>query len=161
MPTEHEDFSQATPIIELAQKNDSPQDIFKRFRDSSDWPKRFSDKLQQKKDCLFHFFSWTRETINLLPPEDIDHFIKYIKDQDQVSLEKNDIWPQLTIVDDPDREWLDGTKEWHNEEGELHRLDGPAYETPNGYEYYFIEGKKLTEEEFYVHTESTIERNKQ
>jgi len=36
----------------------------------------------------------------------------------------------------------DGSKEWFDEEGELHREDGPAREYPDGSKYYFYHGKR-------------------
>ncbi len=37
---------------------------------------------------------------------------------------------------------------WHNESNQPHREDGPAVEWADGDKSYFINGKKLTEEEF-------------
>ena len=36
-------------------------------------------------------------------------------------------------------------------ENKIHRLDGPAIIHSNGLKYYFIDGKKLSKEEFDVH----------
>ena len=36
---------------------------------------------------------------------------------------------------------VDGTVRYYNEEGEKHRLDGPAVEWSNGYKEWYIEGK--------------------
>jgi hypothetical protein len=36
---------------------------------------------------------------------------------------------------------LFGDKEWYNDEGKLHRLDGPAIEKENGYKAWYVEGK--------------------
>lgn len=36
---------------------------------------------------------------------------------------------------------IDGSKEWRNSEGQLHREDGPAIELPNGSRGWFYEGK--------------------
>lgn len=33
-----------------------------------------------------------------------------------------------------------GAKTWRNNEGRLHRLDGPAYEAPDGYKSYIKNG---------------------
>jgi hypothetical protein len=35
-----------------------------------------------------------------------------------------------------------GTKRWFNSKGELHRLDGPAYEEPDGTKRWFKEGRR-------------------
>ncbi len=51
-------------------------------------------------------------------------------------------------------------REDRNENGELHRLDGPAYVLTgdNGRREYWIDGKHLTEEEFYDHPDCTAKR---
>ena len=41
-----------------------------------------------------------------------------------------------------------GNKSWYNENGELHREDGPALEYSNGTKEWWIKGVRLTEEEF-------------
>lgn len=38
--------------------------------------------------------------------------------------------------------------EWRNEKGELHREDGPAVEWVNGGKSWYINGEKLTEEQW-------------
>jgi hypothetical protein len=38
--------------------------------------------------------------------------------------------------------------EWRNEEGKLHRLDGPAVKWWDGHKEWWIEGKKYTEAQF-------------
>jgi len=71
----------------------------------------------------------------------------------------------------------EGTKRWHNEQGELHREggpaiecangtkywyhndklhreDGPAIEWADGTKYWFVNGKELTEAEFKARTKS-------
>ena len=42
----------------------------------------------------------------------------------------------------------DGTIEYRNSKGELHREDGPAIELADGTKSWYINGKSLTEEEF-------------
>ena len=41
-----------------------------------------------------------------------------------------------------------GVKRWHNENGELHRLDGPAIEYASGAKEWYIEDVYHTETEF-------------
>ena len=41
----------------------------------------------------------------------------------------------------------DGTREWFQND-ERHRLNGPAFEGVDGYKAWYIDGIKLTEEEF-------------
>lgn len=41
---------------------------------------------------------------------------------------------------------MDGTIEWRDAEGELHRNDGPAAIYPDGRKAWFIEGVKVREE---------------
>jgi hypothetical protein len=48
--------------------------------------------------------------------------------------------------DGPAIESPDGKKSWHKE-GKHHRLDGPAFEHPNGTKYWIIENKQYFEEE--------------
>ena len=38
--------------------------------------------------------------------------------------------------------------EYRNKGGKLHRLDGPAIEISNGYKAWYVEGNKLTEQQF-------------
>jgi len=40
-----------------------------------------------------------------------------------------------------------GAKHWFLN-GNLHREDGPAIESPDGEKYWYLEGEELTEEEF-------------
>jgi hypothetical protein len=35
----------------------------------------------------------------------------------------------------------EGTKMWRNQEGQLHRTDGPAYETANGDKAWWVDGQ--------------------
>jgi hypothetical protein len=37
---------------------------------------------------------------------------------------------------------------WYNENDQLHREDGPAIEYSDGFKYWYLDGLKLTEEEF-------------
>lgn len=41
-----------------------------------------------------------------------------------------------------------GATRWYNEEGRYHREDGPAIESAGGSRYWYINDKRLTEEEF-------------
>jgi hypothetical protein len=41
-----------------------------------------------------------------------------------------------------------GTIRWYNEDGQLHREDGPALECADGDKSWWINGQRLTEEEF-------------
>jgi hypothetical protein len=34
-----------------------------------------------------------------------------------------------------------GTKKWYNQQGQLHRTDGPAYETANGGKEWYLNGQ--------------------
>ena len=38
--------------------------------------------------------------------------------------------------------------EWYNQKGQCHREDGPAIEWANGTKEWYINGRKLTEQEF-------------
>ena len=54
---------------------------------------------------------------------------------------------QLHRVDGPAIEYSNGTKYWY-QNGQLHRVDGPAIEYSDGSKKWYIEGNELTEEEF-------------
>lgn len=41
-----------------------------------------------------------------------------------------------------------GTTSYYDDDGKLHREDGPAVEFSNGFKVYYNHGKKVTEEEF-------------
>ena len=41
-----------------------------------------------------------------------------------------------------------GRRCWFNNKRELHRIDGPAFESTNGTKEWWINGVQLTEEEF-------------
>ncbi len=45
-------------------------------------------------------------------------------------------------------EWADGHKYWL-QNGRYHRIDGPAVERANGDKKWYINGKKLTQEEHF------------
>ena len=45
------------------------------------------------------------------------------------------------------RVYTDGTKQWLQND-KLHRLNGPAYEYPNGTKGWWIEGKQYSEQAF-------------
>ena len=40
-----------------------------------------------------------------------------------------------------------GTKEWFNEKGQLHRLDGPAVEWADGIKSWYLNGVEVTEDQ--------------
>jgi hypothetical protein len=42
----------------------------------------------------------------------------------------------------------DKTIRWYNDKDQLHRLDGPAVERSDGYKAWYIEGQRMTKEEF-------------
>jgi len=44
--------------------------------------------------------------------------------------------------------WASGTKEWYQHD-KLHRLDGPAVTRTDSKDEYYVDGRPLTEEEFY------------
>jgi len=48
-----------------------------------------------------------------------------------------------------------GTKFWTNSKGEKHRTDGPAVETLSGHKSWWINGKKLTEQQFLAKTQDS------
>ena len=48
---------------------------------------------------------------------------------------------ELHRVDGPAYEHPDGTKAWFLN-GRLHRVDGPAYEHPDGDKYWYLDGKR-------------------
>ena len=54
---------------------------------------------------------------------------------------------ELHRLDGPAVERSNGNKYWHQND-KLHRLDGPAVEDADGYKAWYIDGIKLTEEEF-------------
>ena len=47
-----------------------------------------------------------------------------------------------------------GDVRWYNENDKLHRLDGPAFECPDGYKEWYIESIEYTEEQFLAKIES-------
>jgi len=53
----------------------------------------------------------------------------------------------LHRLDGPAKEYVDGTKIWYKE-GKLHRLDGPALEDADGDKRWYINGESFTEEGF-------------
>ena len=59
---------------------------------------------------------------------------------------------ELHRLDGPALEYADGAKEWY-QNGRLHRLDGPAVEYLSGAKQWYIEGKSLTEAEFLTRTQ--------
>lgn len=63
---------------------------------------------------------------------------------------------QLHREDGPAYELADGTKKWWLN-GKLHREDGPAIEWANGIKSWYLNGQRLTEEEFLNKTQSTKE----
>ena len=66
---------------------------------------------------------------------------------------------KLHREDGPAKEYVDGTKCYYLN-GKLHREDGPAIEggnTPT--KYYYINNKRLTEQEFLARTSNTITIN--
>ena len=42
----------------------------------------------------------------------------------------------------------DGNKRWHDQQGQRHREDGPAFEAVNGSKEWWLNGKQYTEEEY-------------
>lgn len=42
----------------------------------------------------------------------------------------------------------EGSTRWYNEKDQLHRENGPAVEWVDGHKEWWVNGKKLTEEEF-------------
>ena len=60
---------------------------------------------------------------------------------------------KLHRLDGPAAEYTNGIKAWH-QNGLYHRLDGPAVEHVNGAKEYWIEGEKLTEQEFLARTQA-------
>ena len=59
---------------------------------------------------------------------------------------------QLHRLDGPAFELASGTKYWY-QNGQFHRLDGPALEWANGDKSWYINGKWLTEAEFLARTQ--------
>ena len=47
--------------------------------------------------------------------------------------------------------------EWRNEEGKLHREDGPAIERNDGSKFWYLNGQEVTEEEHRRRTQKTVE----
>ena len=66
----------------------------------------------------------------------------------------NEIWNTHGFRDQilPDgckiRYYSSGSKYWFNQNGQYHRLNGPAAEYSNGYKEWWIEGKAYTEQQF-------------
>lgn len=54
---------------------------------------------------------------------------------------------KLHRLDGPAMEWEDGSRSWFVN-GQIHRLDGPAVEQSNGYKSWWIEDCRYSEEEF-------------
>ena len=65
---------------------------------------------------------------------------------------------QLHRLDGPAREWYDGSKFWY-QNGKLHRLDGPAVERIDGTQEYWISGCKYTESEFKFFSQAILGKN--
>jgi hypothetical protein len=63
---------------------------------------------------------------------------------------------QIHRLDGPAYESADGSKEWLVE-GKLHRLEGPAIEYANGYKAWWVEGQRMTKEEFNEYIKPTCE----
>ena len=57
---------------------------------------------------------------------------------------------ELHREDGPAIEYTNGDKSWY-QNGKAHRLDGPALESANGTRFYFINDRELTEDEWKVH----------
>jgi hypothetical protein len=49
--------------------------------------------------------------------------------------------------DGPAIEWADGSKFWYLN-GQLHREDGPAIEYADGTKFWYLNGERMSEEEF-------------
>ena len=60
---------------------------------------------------------------------------------------------KLHRLDGPAVEWPDGTKMWY-QNGLYHRLDGPAVEYADGYKEWWVEDKQYSEEQFLAKIES-------
>ena len=54
---------------------------------------------------------------------------------------------KLHRVDGPAIKWWNGDKAWWSH-GKLHREDGPAVEHVDGSKFWYLNGKRYTEEEF-------------
>jgi len=52
---------------------------------------------------------------------------------------------QLHRLDGPAIEWANGSKFWY-QNGQFHRLDGPAVERANGGKSWYVRGKRITDE---------------
>ena len=59
---------------------------------------------------------------------------------------------QFHRLDGPAVEFTSGAKQWYQND-KLHRLDGPAIECASGHKHWYIEGKLLTEAEFLTRTQ--------
>ena len=51
-----------------------------------------------------------------------------------------------------------GATHWRDEAGELHRTDGPAYESAGGYRLWYLHGEQMTEAEHARRTGRPVER---
>ena len=62
---------------------------------------------------------------------------------------------KLHRTDGPAIEWVNvydnGTRSWWLN-GKRHRIDGPAIEYASGKKQWFLDGKEVTEEEFFIQT---------
>jgi hypothetical protein len=54
---------------------------------------------------------------------------------------------QYHRLDGPAIKWHDGVKQWWVN-GKCHRLDGPAIEMPSGTKWWYLNGKEYTKEEW-------------
>jgi hypothetical protein len=57
---------------------------------------------------------------------------------------------QLHRLDGPAKEWCNGSKSWWVN-GKLYRLDGPAIEWSDGTKHWFIADQRLTQRQFKQH----------
>ena len=63
---------------------------------------------------------------------------------------------QLHRLDGPAVERANGDKEWYVE-GKCHRLDGPAIEWASGHKEWYVDGKQMTEEGFKAYIKPSCE----
>ena len=72
------------------------------------------------------------------------YIVRYFSNGDKHWFNQNGQYHRL---DGPAIERLNGYKAWFQND-QLHRLDGPSVEYPNGNKYWYIESKEYTEKEF-------------
>ena len=171
MNPEMQDFSRATPILELQQ---TYQMYITTKHGSKAWRDKDGERHRLDGPAIEYSSGFKEWWING----------KYLTEKEFHAHPDCTAWPRMTVdsfgnkewknregerhrLDGPAEEWVNGKKLWCQND-KLHRLDGPAFINTNkamnyvsGNEQYWIDGNILTEEEFYAHPECTITKEQQ